>query len=123
MDLQDRLLRQAADTLDMEITQEQIKEAVEAQMQTLEAQLSQQGLTLDMYCQFLSTTPEKLRRRLSPVPFRASAGRRPSADCGGGEHSGRAGGDCQSLRPYLPAEPHHHGAAEGSLRCPSWRRR
>ena len=66
MDLQDRLLRQAADTLDMEITQEQIKEAVEAQMQTLEAQLSQQGLTLDMYCQFLSTTPEKLREEAEP---------------------------------------------------------
>lgn len=66
MDLQDRLLRQAADTLDMEITQEQIKEAVEAQMQTLEAQLSQQGLTLDMYCRFLSTTPEKLREEAEP---------------------------------------------------------
>lgn len=66
MDLQDRLLRQAADTLDMEITQEQIKEAVEAQMQTLEAQLSQQRLTLDMYCQFLSTTPEKLREEAEP---------------------------------------------------------
>ena len=66
MDLQDRLLRQAADTLEMEITQEQLKEAVEAQMQTLEAQLSQQGLTLDMYCQFLSTTPEKLREEAEP---------------------------------------------------------
>lgn len=35
-------------------------------MQTLEAQLSQQGLTLDMYCQFLSTTPEKLREEAEP---------------------------------------------------------
>ena len=46
--------------------EELIKEAVEAQMQTLEAQLSQQGLTLDMYCQFLSTTPEKLREEAEP---------------------------------------------------------
>ena len=30
-------------------------------MQNLGAQLAQQGLNLPMYCQFMSTTPEKLR--------------------------------------------------------------
>ena len=31
-------------------------------MQTLEAQLAKQGLNTDMYCQFMSTTPEQLRK-------------------------------------------------------------
>ena len=61
MDLQDRLLRQAAATLDVEITEQQIDEAVDAQIQGMKAQLAQQGLTLDMYCQFMSTSEEQLR--------------------------------------------------------------
>ena len=66
MDLQDRLLRQAADTLDMEITPEQLEEALEDQMQMLIAQLSRQGVNLEMYCSFLNTTPEKLREEAEP---------------------------------------------------------
>ncbi len=62
MDLQDRLLRQAADTLDIEITPEQLEKALDEQMQMLTAQLSRQGVNLDMYCSFLNTTPEKLRQ-------------------------------------------------------------
>ena len=66
MDLQDSLLRQAAATLELEVTKEQIKEAVDAQMQGMKAQLAQQGLTLDMYCQFMSTTEEQLRADAEP---------------------------------------------------------
>ncbi len=66
MDLQDRLLRQAAETLDVTFTPEQIKEAVDQQMQTLEAQLGQQGLNVEMYCQFMSTTTEQLRKDAEP---------------------------------------------------------
>jgi len=66
MDLQDRLLRQAAETLDMTISERMLKDAVEEQMQNLRAQLAQQGLNLDMYCQFLSTTEDKLREDLLP---------------------------------------------------------
>ena len=61
MDLQDRLLRQAADTLDMEFTEEQLQSAMDDQMQTMKAQLSQQGLSLEMYCSFMNTTEEALR--------------------------------------------------------------
>ena len=61
MDLQDRLLRQAAETLEFEPTAEQIEGELDEQLKNLEAQLAQQGLTLDMYCQFLNTTREKLR--------------------------------------------------------------
>ena len=61
MDLQDRLIRRAAATLELELTEEQIDEEVEQQIQAMEVQLSQKGLNLDMYCQFMSTTPEQLR--------------------------------------------------------------
>ena len=61
MDLQDRLIRQAAATMDFTPTENQINVEVDEQMQNLRAQLNQQGLTLEMYCQFLSTTEEQLR--------------------------------------------------------------
>ena len=62
MDLQDRLLRQAADSLEFQPSEKQIEAELDEQMNNLRAQLAQQGLTLDMYCQFLSTTEEKLRQ-------------------------------------------------------------
>ena len=61
MDLQDRLLRQAAETLEFQITEAQIQTELDEQMNNLRAQLAQQGLDLDMYCQFMNTTEEKLR--------------------------------------------------------------
>ncbi len=61
MDLQDRLLRQAAMTMDFEPTQEQIEAELDEQMNNISAQLAQQGLTLEMYCSFMNTTQEKLR--------------------------------------------------------------
>ena len=67
MDLQDRLLRQAAETLNFTPSEKQIAEAVEEQMQNLRAQLNQQGLNLEMYCQFMNTTEEKLREDVTPA--------------------------------------------------------
>ena len=67
MDLQDRLLRQAASTLDFEITPDMLESAVEEQMQNLQAQLAQQGLNLEMYCNFMKTTPEQLREDVKPA--------------------------------------------------------
>jgi len=61
MDLQDRLLRMAAETLEFDPTEKQISAELDEQMQNLSAQLAQQGLTMEMYCQFLSTTKEQLR--------------------------------------------------------------
>ena len=66
MDLQDRLLRQAAETLEVTITPQELEAAVDQQMQTLRAQLSRQGLTLEMYCQFMNTTPEQLCKDAEP---------------------------------------------------------
>ena len=61
MDLQDRLLRQAAATLDFQPTEEQLNAELDEQMNNLKAQLAQQGLSIEMYCQFLSTTEAQLR--------------------------------------------------------------
>ena len=61
MDLQDRLLRQAAATLEVAFTEEQIEAAVDQQMKVLEAQLARQGANIEMYCSFMSTTGENLR--------------------------------------------------------------
>jgi trigger factor len=61
MDLQDQLLRQAAETLEFNPTEAQIADEVENQMQNLSAQLAQQGLNLEMYCSFMGTDEEKLR--------------------------------------------------------------
>ena len=61
MDLQDQLLRQAAETLEFEPSEAQIDAEVENQMQNMSAQLAQQGLSLDMYCAFMGTTTEQLR--------------------------------------------------------------
>ena len=61
MDLQDRLIRQAAATMDFTPSEAQVNAEIEEQMQNLSAQLAQQGLNLEMYCQFMNTTEEKLR--------------------------------------------------------------
>ena len=61
MDLQDQLLRQAAETLEFEPSEAQIDAEVENQMQNMSAQLAQQGLSLDMYCAFMGTTTDQLR--------------------------------------------------------------
>ncbi len=61
MELQDNLLRQAAATLDMEVSQEQVEAALDQQMESMKAQLAQQGLSLEMYCQFMSTDEATLR--------------------------------------------------------------
>ena len=66
MDLQDRLLRQAAESLEVEIDPKELEQAVEQQLQNMEAQLAQKGLNLEMYCQFANTTPEQLRKDAEP---------------------------------------------------------
>ena len=67
MDLQDRLLRQAAATLEFTVDPEVLEKAVNEQLQNLEAQLAQQGLNLQMYCMFMKTTEEDLRKDSYPA--------------------------------------------------------
>ena len=54
-------LRQAADTLEFQPSEKQINAELDVQMENLSAQLAQQGLNLEMYCQFMSTTEAQLR--------------------------------------------------------------
>ena len=61
MDLQDRLLRMAAETLEFTPSESQIQAEIGEQIQNLSAQLAQQGLSLEMYCSFKNTTEEALR--------------------------------------------------------------
>ena len=61
MELQEVLIRKAADTLEFEPSEEQIQAEMDEQMQNLNAELSQRGVNLQMYCQFMNTTEEKLR--------------------------------------------------------------
>ena len=67
MDLQDQLLRKAAETLDFTADKDALDKAAEEQMKAMEAQLAQQGLSLEMYCSFMSTTPDKLKEDAYPA--------------------------------------------------------
>jgi len=66
-DLKERLLRQAAETLDYTPAFADLEKAVDDQMANLEAQLAHQGLNMDMYCNFMSTTREALREEVRPT--------------------------------------------------------
>ena len=61
MDLQDRLIRMAAESMEFQPSEAQIEAELDEQINNLKAQLAQQGLELQMYCQFMNTTEEKLR--------------------------------------------------------------
>ena len=65
-DLKERLLRQAAETVDYTPSFAELEKAVDEQMANLEAQLTRQGLNTDMYCNFMSTTMEDLRKDARP---------------------------------------------------------
>ena len=67
MDLQDKLLRQAAATLEVTFTEEELDKAAEEQMQVLQAQLARQGLSLEMYCSFMNTDEKTLRADAKPA--------------------------------------------------------
>ncbi len=61
MDLEDRLIRKAAGTLEFNPSEEALEETMDEQMDALAAQLAQQGLSLEMYAQFTGKTIADLR--------------------------------------------------------------
>ena len=61
MELQDALLRQAAETLDFTPDEAAVEAELDVQMQTMRGQLARQGATLEMYCQFMNTDEKTLR--------------------------------------------------------------
>ena len=67
MDLQDRLLKMAAETLEYTCDQDALDAAVNEQMKAFEAQLNRQGLSLEMYCSFMSTTEKDILADMVPT--------------------------------------------------------
>ena len=65
-ELQTRLLDEAMQNYECSFSPEQIERAVDTQLQSLEAQLQRQGLTLDAYCQFTGKSREQLRDESRP---------------------------------------------------------
>ena len=67
MELQDQLIRQAAESLEMTVSEDQLQKALEEQMQVLQAQLARQNLTIEMYCSFMGKKEEELREEALPA--------------------------------------------------------
>ena len=65
-DLKLRLLDQLVERYDGEVEQAQLDQALEAELQSLRAQLSRQGLTLEAYCRFTGKNEAQLREDLLP---------------------------------------------------------
>lgn len=66
LDLEDQLIRRAADSYDYQPNEEQVSRAVEEQLESLKAQLAQQGLTMEMYTQFTKQTEDQIREDFRP---------------------------------------------------------
>lgn len=66
-----QLMHQAAATVEEQPTDEELDRMVEAQMETLTAQLTQKGLTLEAYCQFTGSDEKKLREDMRPDALEA----------------------------------------------------
>lgn len=66
-----QLMHQAAATVEEQPTDEELDRMVEAQMETLTAQLAQKGLTLEAYCQFTGSDKKKLREDMRPDALEA----------------------------------------------------
>ena len=61
MDLEDRLIRKAAQTLEFDPTDDEMETALDEQMDSLAGQLARQGLSLEMYVQFTGKSISELR--------------------------------------------------------------
>ena len=68
LELRDRLLRQAADTMeDFTPDPAEISKAVEEQLDTMSAQLAQKNLTLEDYCKFTNSTLDQMREEIASM--------------------------------------------------------
>ena len=85
-ELQARLLDMAMEGYACEITDAQIDAAVDQQIQSLEAQLQRQGLTLDAYCQFTGKSREQLRSDARPDAVKAIRRQRAIVEIADAEH-------------------------------------
>lgn len=66
MELRERLLHQAAATMDFTPDPAEVSKAVEEQLDTMSAQLAQKNLTLEDYCKFTNSTLDQMREDARP---------------------------------------------------------
>lgn len=67
LELKDRLMNQLISQFEGKVTDAQLQKALDIEMRELEAQLNQQRLTMELYCQFMNKTPEQLREDYVPT--------------------------------------------------------
>ena len=54
-------MKQAVETFEFTPSEEQVQQEMDEQLDTLKAQLAQEGLSMEMYCSFMNTTEAQLR--------------------------------------------------------------
>lgn len=64
IELQDKLFAKVAESFDFTPSEEEIEKEIDEQMVRLSEDMAQQGLSLDMYCQFSGTTKEQIREEI-----------------------------------------------------------
>ena len=69
-ELKEKLLDQVCESVDFQISDEQLGAALDHEMQMFEAQLGRQGLNLEQYMSFMNRTKEQLREDHLPVARR-----------------------------------------------------
>ncbi len=69
-EVRESLLNQVCDSAEFDISDEQIENALDLEIQNLTNQLARQGLNMEMYLQFTQSTPEKLREEYRTVARR-----------------------------------------------------
>ena len=67
MELRERLLHQAAASMDFTPDPAEISKAVEEQLDTMSAQLAQKNLTLEDYCKFTNSTLDQMREEIASM--------------------------------------------------------
>lgn len=69
-EVKENLLDQVCDGADFDISEQQIENALDFEIQSLANRLARQGLNMEMYLQFTQSTPEKLREEYRGIARR-----------------------------------------------------
>ena len=60
-DLEEDIIKKISETTEIDIPQVLIERQLDDDMKNIEANLMQQGISLDIYCKYVQTTPQKIR--------------------------------------------------------------
>ncbi|MCQ2418300.1 MAG: trigger factor [Clostridia bacterium] len=70
LEMEERLADQICESFDYIPTEEETRASMEQELQSLESQLMQRGLTLEAYCGFTGKTKDELREEMRPEAIR-----------------------------------------------------